>query len=123
MRLLFLAFLICLLPLRGWTATSMAIDMAVQQVAATQSAPSLDDMPADCAMHTLATDNTANTPSKEGTNPSCSGCDTCELCLAMAAFAAPAFQAAPFSPNAAPAAVPQGFLSADDSSRLKPPIS
>ena len=123
MRLLFLAFLICLLPLRGWTATSMAIDMAVQQVASTQSAPSLDDMPPDCAMHTGAADDTANMPSKDGTNPSCIGCDTCELCLAMAAFAAPAFPAAPFSPNAAPAAVPQGFLSADDSSRLKPPIS
>jgi hypothetical protein len=116
--------MLVLLPLRGWAGTSMTIDMALQQVAAAaQSAPSLDDMPPDCPMLTGAADSTANAPSKEGTNPSCSGCDTCELCLAMAAFAAPAFQATAFSPNAAPAAVPQGFLSADDSSRLKPPIS
>lgn len=69
----------------------------------------------------------ANTPSASGSaEPSglnCSGCDTCELCLAMASFTSPSFHATPFSPSSTPGLVPQGFVSADDASPLKPPIS
>ena len=127
---MFVIFLICLLPLRGWAGTAMGMQMATAQVMASNSnVPFLKDpnnrtlanMPDDCAMHMDATSTAAN--KSANSKPPCSGCDTCELCLAIASFAVPQFQAMPFIPSAAPAAVPCGFFSADRASRLKPPIS
>lgn len=124
--------MVCLLPLRGWAGQLMAVEMAMQQV--TQVVVSASDrvgrvtpgsmpvMPDDCPMHTGASGAPANGPT-DTSSLSCSGCDTCELCLAIASCAAPYFQATPFSPSAAPAAMPHGFVSADRASRLKPPIS
>ena len=122
--------MICLLPLRGWAGQTMAVDMAVQQLAhVAASAPvalgshiagPMGAMPEDCPMHAEASGTPKNLPAS---SPACSGCDTCELCLAIASFAVPQFEAMPFSPGAAPAAVPHGFFSADRASRLKPPIS
>lgn len=132
MRLLLIAFLVCLLPMRGWTATAMAMSMATAQVATakTHGAASLDGidlseastMAAECPMHIEASGAPANAADKNS-SPACSGCDTCELCLAMASFAAPQFLATPFSHSGTPAALHHGFVSADRASRLKPPIS
>ena len=130
MRVLWIVLMVCLLPLRGWAGQLMAVDMAMQQLAhAAALAPvvarghiaaPMDAMPEDCPMHAEA----SGTPKNLATSSSaCSGCDTCELCLAIALFAVPQFQAMPFSPRAAPDAVPHGFFSADHASRLKPPIS
>lgn len=117
---LLLAIMVVLLPLRGWAGTTMAVRMAVQQVAAAQVGP-MATMPNDCPMRLGASGTPANAAAD--TSPPCSGCDTCELCLAIASFTAPQFHATPFSPIAAPDAAPAGFVSADRASRLKPPIS
>ena len=130
MRVLWIVLMVCLLPLRGWASQLMAVDMAMQQLAhvATSTpvtvgshiAGPIDAMPQDCPMHAEA----SGTPTNLATSsPACSGCDTCELCLAIASFTVPQFQAMPFNPRVAPAAVPHGFFSADHASRLKPPIS
>ena len=130
MRVLWIVLMVCLLPLRGWAGQLMAVDMAMQQfvhaaasepvVAGSHIAGPMDAMPEDCPMHAEA----SGTPKNLAIGgPACSGCDTCELCLAIASFTVPQFQAMPFSPRVAPAAVPHGFFSADHASRLKPPIS
>lgn len=121
MRFLLLAFLMCLLPLRGWTSTAMATGMAVQQVATVQTA-SVADIPSDCPLHVGASSAHLNALADTPSAP-CSGCDTCELCLAIAVFTAPQFHATPFSHRAADVDLPHGFVSADHASRLKPPIS
>ena len=143
MRLLFFAFLMCLLPLRGWTATTMAMSMATAQVASAThhaqatrdvahafggqdtDAAALTTMPADCTMHAESRD-TANTAAGEsddtGYTP-CGVCDTCEACLAIASFTAASHNVVLFSPGLLPAAMPHSFISADHASRLKPPIS
>lgn len=117
---LLLAVMVVLLPLRGWAGTTMAVGMAVQQVAAAQAGP-MADMPDDCPMRLGASGIPTNAPGD--TSPPCSGCDTCELCLAIASFTTPQFHATPNSASTAPAAVPHGFISADHASGLKPPIS
>ena len=132
MRLLFIMFLICLIPARGWTGTAMGMQMATAEAAASikivqtslqaiAMTPSTD-MAADCPMHA----NASEAPTKgqpDGGSKACSGCDTCELCLAIASFTAHQFHATPFSPSAALTAVPHGFISADRAIGLKPPIS
>ena len=40
MRLLLVAFMIALLPIRGWMGDAMAVDMAMQQVVMTQNSAS-----------------------------------------------------------------------------------
>lgn len=124
--------MVCLLPLRGWAGQLMAAEMAMQQV--TQAVVSSSDrighltpgampvVPDDCPMHAVASGAPVN-GSTDTSGLSCTQCDTCELCLAIASCAAPDFQATAFSPSAAPAAMPHGFVSADRASRLKPPIS
>ena len=118
---LLLAVMVVLLPLRGWAGTTMAVGMAVQQVAAAQTGP-MADMSDDCPMRLGASGIPTNAPG-DTNSPPCSGCDTCELCLAMATFTTPQFHATPNRASTAPAAVPHGFVSADRASRLKPPIS
>ena len=110
----------------------MSVDMAMQQVAqAVTSAGvpavsshvmTLASMPDDCSMHSVATDAPSNGQS-EPSSPPCSGCDTCELCLTIAAFTPAQFRATAFNLSTSPAAMPHGFISADGTSRLKPPIS
>lgn len=130
MRLLFVIFLICLLPLRGWAGTAMGMQMATAQVMASNLNTSsvkdpanrmLATMPDDCAMHLEAISTAAN--ESADSKPSCSGCDTCELCLAIASFTTPQLHTTRFGLNTAPAAAHHGFVSADRASRLKPPIS
>lgn len=127
---MFVIFLICLLPLRGWAGTAMGMQMATAQVMASNSnVPFLKDpnnrtlanMPDDCAMHLDATSTAAN--KSANSKPPCSGCDTCELCLAIASFSTPQLHTTPLCLRAAPAAAHHGFVSADRASRLKPPIS
>lgn len=116
---LLLAVMVLLLPLRGWAGTTMAVGMAVQQVAAAQASP-MSGMPDDCPMRLGASGTPINAP---GDTPPCSGCDTCELCLAMASFTTPQFHTTPLRSSTPPAAVPHGFVSADHARGLKPPIS
>ncbi len=126
MRVLLLALMIALLPVRGWVGNAMAVDMAAQQVAtAQQAAPDAEPgaaasaMPDDCPMFAQASQ--ADTPVADGAH--CNGCNTCELCLALASFTWPGLQAASFTPHAEPLAGGTLFTSADRASGFKPPIS
>lgn len=121
MRLLFVIFLICLLPVRGWTGTVMSMQMATAQVVASNLSRQAVEEPKNSTQATMPDD----CPMRLGVSdtPPCSGCDTCELCLAIASFTTPQFHATPLRPSMAPAAVPHGFVSADRANRLKPPIS
>lgn len=132
MRLLFIIFLICLIPARGWTGTAMGMQMAAAKVAASvksvQTTLQTSDktpaatMPDDCGMHIGANESPTHQQPDIRTPP-CSGCDTCELCLAIASPTTSQVYATPFTPSVEPAAVPHGFFSADHANRLKPPIS
>ena len=125
-----LALMFALLPLRGWAANAMAIDMATQiamQAATQVKAGSVESavlMPADCTMHrSPATDSPPNIESTTLTSSGfCSSCDTCELCLAVAHFIpvmwTPDLVLLPVSRLAAGAS----FTSAIKAASLKPPI-
>lgn len=124
MRYLFVILMIALLPLRGWAGHVMAVEMAAQQITASQHAATAQAnndaapaMPSDCPMLGQAADDGSGKP-----NSPCS-CDTCELCVALASARQPVFFEARFTPCTAPQAVIAGFSSADRSTGLKPPIS
>jgi hypothetical protein len=125
MRVLLLALMIALLPVRGWVGNAMAVDMAAQQVTMAQQTASdaepgagASAMPEDCPM--FAQDSGAQTPVADGGHCSC---NTCELCLALAFFTWPDLQPTGFTPHAEP--LPGGtlFSSAERASSFKPPIS
>lgn len=124
MRYLFVILMVALLPLRGWAGHVMAVEMAAQQITASQHAATAQAsndaapaMPADCPMLGQAADY----DSSQSTT-SCS-CDTCELCVALASPRQAGFFEARFTPCTVPQAVIAGFSSADRSTGLKPPIS
>jgi hypothetical protein len=126
MRVLLLALMIALLPVRGWVGSAMAVDMAAQQVTmAQQAAPAAEPgaaasaMPEDCPMFAQVSE--AETPVADGAH--CNSCNTCQLCLALASFTWPGLQPAGFTLHAEP--LPGGtlFTSAERASTFKPPIS
>ena len=67
--------MLILLPLRGWAANSLAVEMAAMTVVKANT-PSQIAMPADRPMH-------AETAGDE-TSIACNNYDTCELCVAIA---------------------------------------
>lgn len=123
MRVLLLALMIALLPVRGWVGNAMAVDMAAQQAqqaaANAESGIEASAMPEDCPMHAQASE--AETSQADGAH--CNGCNTCELCLALASFTWPGLQPAAFTLHAEPLAGGTLFTSAERASGFKPPIS
>jgi hypothetical protein len=133
MRIMLLALMMVILPLRGWTGNAMAVDMASQAVAFAQqtsaSTPgsaervAAEAMPSDCPM----LGQTAGTATADADSPAsgdhCKACDTCELCLAMATSGESGRTACVFQRQVAPLASGHCFSSADNFSRFKPPIS
>ena len=137
MRLLLVALMIALLPLRGWMGNAMAVDMALQQVVMTQSAardktrmPGEDAamatstaMPEDCPMSAQHQGGkSVGDGQAEGAAASCN-CNSCELCLALATFAFPTLATTTFTPHAEPPSHGTRFSSAERVFSLKPPIS
>ena len=132
MRYLLIAFMIVLLPLRGWAGNAMAVDMAAQQVLAAQaSVGSTAAMPADCSMHLQAVNDQAvdgervdGKPDLAGTaGAHCHSCDTCQLCLALASWTHTTWPAGLVSRPGAPLLAGHDFHSADTAESFKPPIS
>jgi hypothetical protein len=133
MRVLLLAVMIALLPVRGWVGHAMAVDMAAQQVMQAQQAtpdaePGVEAlaMSEDCPMHAQASGpvepaGDPGAPVAEGSH--CKGCNTCQLCLALASFTWVGPQPTAFTPHAEPLAGGSNFSSADRASGFKPPIS
>jgi hypothetical protein len=122
MRVLLLALMIALLPVRGWVGNAMAVGMAPQQALAiaapgpASAAHETPAMPPDCPMHA----QTGEEETPAGTY--CSSCTTCQLCLALASFTWGSAASAVLAPHAGPSGGGERFSSADGSSRLKPPI-
>lgn len=91
MARLIVIFLIALLPLRGWSATGMAIQMALMESAAMASSMESGQgvMPADCPMVQIdasAIAGASHSSDKSMDGKSHQGCQTCQLCMCLAAL-------------------------------------
>lgn len=128
MARLIVIFLIALLPLRGWSATGMAIQMALMESAAVASSAESNTsaMPADCPMMQMASSavgDPSHSSDKSMDVKGHQGCQTCQLCMGMAvldSLSAKFTEPAPFGPTLARA---DRFSSAELFEDSKPPIS
>jgi len=118
---LFVILLVVLLPLRGWSAERMAIQMAQSQaiVEATEEQVSMAGMPADCPMMVQATSETQQSPTPSKSH---SGCLTCQLCMSLAAQAFSSSNLLAYERQAATVSIAVSFISADLTRQAKPPI-
>jgi hypothetical protein len=118
MSRLFLLFLIALLPLRGWTAQRMVLDM--ETPAAVVSMAQQTGMSEDCAAHMQVAANAQANADPQGAAHT--GCHACDICMPLATLdevsvmdGSPAFHAVPVLRLCA-------FDSADAMRYAKPPI-
>ena len=136
-RYLLFAFMVALLPIRGWIGNAMATDMALQQVLMAQNSiegatsasakelasASAAAMPEDCPMNAQSQDVKSVAGGQADKATSGCNCNSCELCAALASFMLPALASAAFTPHAEPASHGTRFSSAERVFSLKPPIS
>jgi hypothetical protein len=140
MRHLFIAFLIALLPLRGWVSDAMATEMVVAQFQTQQQGATKATVEhaheageqahidpdtvvattslavADCPGHASGGDSHA-------ADTHCESCSVCQVCHTVALSAAPAGVAAVFSLGIVLRAEVAQFASAPAARGQKPPIS
>ena len=119
----FILLLVVLLPLRGWTAERMVLQMQAGSPAVAQAEALDHAMPPDCALHM----HMAQAASPQGT-PHAAGadhksCQSCQLCMPLATLQADAPLALAAMPQALPRAHSSRFASADAALGVKPPIS
>ena len=118
---LLVIFLVMLIPLRGWSAERMVIQMAYSQTVAevADAQMSMDGMPADCPM--LAQ---AESKSDKSTSPAkgFAGCQTCQLCMTLASLSFPQIQLSAHRTEVHPDSSRARFSSADLALQVKPPI-
>ena len=115
MRIFWLALLMVLLPLRGWTGDVMATGMAAGETqSAAHAAQAMQGSP-DCAGH--------DTGSSTHADGACDSCSACQACHTLALLV-PASSLAPLQVGRtrAPAGADR-FASADAAPDQKPPIS
>jgi hypothetical protein len=131
MRMLVLALMIALLPLRGWVGEAMAGQMAAQQLDAIKSgaetpAPigagagfppdfSMQAMP-DCPGHAADAGQAAKADA-------CACCDHCPMGSSAVLQADPPLRQPLAAPQARPLPVAERFASAPGALALKPPMS
>lgn len=125
MRVLFLAFMIALLPLRSWVGDAMAMDMLASGHETTLSAHDRHDGQPDC--HTQASGHAGNseTPQHLAVSEASADCGTCSACQICHSVALPLIHLRLTSHSAAleQAAVQIGrYASADRAPGFKPPI-
>ncbi len=124
MRVLLLALMIALLPIRGWMGNAMAVSMAAQQVSMAASDAADTAMPEDCPMQAMAgADDAVTNASPANSGIAKCNCETCELCLALASVSPFQLPHTSFAPAVGPVADGLLFVSADRTTGLKPPIS
>ena len=118
---LLVILLVVLIPLRGWSAERMVVQMAFSHTVAevANGQISMDGMPADCPM--LAQ---AESKSEKPANPAKGfvGCQTCQLCMTLASLSFPQTQLSAHLTEVLPEAASASFSSADLAPRVKPPI-
>ena len=127
MARLIVIFLIALLPLRGWSATGMAVQMALMESAAVASSAESNTsaMPADCPMQmaTSSAGDPSQSTDKSMDGKGHQGCQTCQLCMGLAildSLSAKLSEPVSFRPGRARA---DHYFSAELFEDSKPPIS
>ena len=119
MSRLLILFLIALLPLRGWTAQRMVLDMDAP--AAVVSMAQQAGMSEDCALHMQMAAPSHGSHDQGATQHT--GCQSCDICMPLAALdEAPVMALKPI-PHAVPVRQPGTFESAEPARYAKPPIS
>lgn len=133
MRVLLLALMIALLPLRGWVGDAMAMDMmsealhtpshAIKSVA-TDTHPArhsghFEAHHADCAEHAAPAPTSDAAGSHDG---NCASHAACQLCHSVALATPPLTLAPAALPLAAPPLALAGFANAELPRGFKPPI-
>ncbi len=107
--------LIALLPLRGWSADRMGIDMATSGMASHASSAAQDDSMLEAG----ASEAGVPPPACEGER----GCQACQLCMSLAPYDVMAVKAIPLEVSAVDIPLAQRFVSAEHKRAVKPPIS
>jgi len=131
MRVLVLALMIALLPLRGWVGEAMAGQMAAQQLIAIKSgAQTPDSMGAGAgfssqtAMQAMPDCPGPMAEADPATNAdACACCNHCQVWSTAALQAEPGLPPGPAAPHARPATRAERFASAPAIQAIKPPIS
>lgn len=129
MRTLVLALMMALLPLRGWVADVMAVELAQPSQGAPHHAMAADPAPLhDChqdhAGPAPMTEQQAHAqPADEHAAGDCGSCTVCQIChsVAMAVMLPPLPAAA--LPTAAPHSSQPRYVSAERAPDDKPPIA
>ena len=116
-----LILIIMLIPLRAWSAQSMAIQIAHSQasVQAVDERVSMYGMPADCPMLALPApkDVESASPAK-----GLAACQSCQLCMTLASLSFPQTHLLAYARQLPPIAGHANFISADLARQAKPPI-
>lgn len=124
MRILFLAFMIALLPLRSWVGDAMAMGLGSHAMTAAQ-AEVMPPAAADChdhSGHAPVLDHLAAQHS-EAHDQDCGSCSACQICHSVAlASALPSYTPSPL-PDVPPASATRQLASAERAPGYKPPIS
>ena len=127
MRILFLALMIALLPLRGWVGDVMAMERLGQALAATPAAA----VHGEC--HELQQHHSQDAAHEAMSHPSghasgqaqadCSGCTVCQICHSVVLAGTPVPASAAELPMAVPPSHARLYASAEPVPGFKPPIS
>ena len=133
-RTLVLAFMIVLLPVRGWLGDAMAVEMvkhsmpaaAVMETAMADDSSAMaehchESMGDGMGMSAQAGDH--GTDRSNGSHDGCGTCTACQVCHTVALGSVDVLNVAHAAPQAAPAAHAIHFASAEPAPGLKPPIS
>jgi hypothetical protein len=118
---LLVILLVMLLPLRGWSAERMAIQMTSSQVAIEIAGEqvSLAAMPEDCPMLAQQAVDIEKSPSP---SKSLAGCQTCQLCMSLAGQIDLPSNISTYERQAPPVIANVSYVSADLARLAKPPI-
>lgn len=128
MRLLVLALMIALLPLRSWAGDLMAMDMAAQSLAAAQAPAAPAAPPHWHPAHADGQDlHHAVAPDPDHADghvgADCGSCAGCDICHSVALTTVLPQALAPALPALAPQSRQPRYASAEPAPGFKPPIS
>ena len=137
-RVLLIAFMVALLPVRGWIGDAMAVEMAADAANATKyvaqerhSTPASGSIASknapqarsDCAGHgSMAQADNPQAASTQATD-ACQGCSACQVCHTLALAVVSAGTEPTDWAQAVPSMAKRHFSSADSARGFKPPIS
>jgi len=128
MRILFLALMIALLPLRGWVGDVMAMERLGQTPMATPAAAAIHDECHEAQAHQGqdAAHEDVGRPDGHGSahaQADCSGCTVCQICHSVVLVSTPVPASSPVLSAALPPSDVRLYASAEPAPGFKPPIS